>query len=50
MKKSEQLHICQVLIANALTMDVEDRLEILEMLMSEERVAKVMEANDEQKL
>lgn len=47
MKKSEQLHICQVLIANALTMDVEDRLE---MLMSEERVAKVMEANDEQKL
>lgn len=50
MKKSEQFRICQILVANALTMDVEDRLEILETLMSEARVAKALEANDEQEL
>lgn len=50
MKKSEQFRICQILVANALTMDIEDRLAILNTLMSEERVAKVLEANDEQEL
>lgn len=49
MKKSEQYHVCQVLVANALAMDIEDRLEILSTLMNDEDLARFSEEREAQK-